>query len=194
MERAASELADMSSGRAVSWRSTEYRAAAARSPHLFLPASQVAFEAAGSGERRRQCLLRDLLDYARAEVLIPAAEAGGGAGLPTLEACATDLWIASRRATGSRETASSSRREAKGREAKGREARREARLAWMDLSAGPFSWGPSVGGRGVRAADSLPRVGKPRDGHAPSAGSALFSFALTHPDLFFLSFFVFPSS
>ena len=168
MERAASELADMSSGRAVSWRSSEYRAAAARSPHLFLPASQVAFEAAGSGEQRRQCLLRDLLDYARAEVLIPAAEAGGGAGLPTLEACATDLWIASRRATGSRETASSSRRA----EAKGEEARREARLAWMDLSAGPFSWGPSVG-RGVRAADSLPRVDKPKDRHAPSADEDL---------------------
>jgi hypothetical protein len=31
-----------------------------------------------------------------------------------------------------------------------------ARLGWLDLSAGPFHWGPIVGGEGVRTAGSLP--------------------------------------
>lgn len=30
----------------------------------------------------------------------------------------------------------------------------------MDLSAGPFAWGPAVGGEGVRTELSLPNVGK----------------------------------
>ncbi|XP_057806569.1 uncharacterized protein LOC131021402 isoform X1 [Salvia miltiorrhiza] len=34
------------------------------------------------------------------------------------------------------------------------------RWAFIDLSAGPFSWGPSVGGEGVRTAQSLPNVEK----------------------------------
>lgn len=34
------------------------------------------------------------------------------------------------------------------------------RWAFIDLSAGPFSWGPSVGGEGVRTDISLPNVGK----------------------------------
>ncbi|KAK9097652.1 hypothetical protein Syun_024697 [Stephania yunnanensis] len=34
------------------------------------------------------------------------------------------------------------------------------RWAFIDLSAGPFSWGPSVGGEGVRTELSLPNVGK----------------------------------
>nr|XP_010927142.1 uncharacterized protein LOC105049253 isoform X1 [Elaeis guineensis] len=34
------------------------------------------------------------------------------------------------------------------------------RWAFIDLTAGPFSWGPSVGGEGVRTELSLPNVGK----------------------------------
>ncbi|KAG6390922.1 hypothetical protein SASPL_148667 [Salvia splendens] len=34
------------------------------------------------------------------------------------------------------------------------------RWAFIDLSAGPFSWGPSVGGEGVRTEQSLPNVDK----------------------------------
>lgn len=34
------------------------------------------------------------------------------------------------------------------------------RWAFIDLSAGPFSWGPAVGGEGVRTNLSLPNVGK----------------------------------
>ncbi|KAG5564784.1 hypothetical protein RHGRI_000854 [Rhododendron griersonianum] len=34
------------------------------------------------------------------------------------------------------------------------------RWAFIDLSAGPFSWGPAVGGEGVRTELSLPNVGK----------------------------------
>ncbi|XP_012847974.1 PREDICTED: uncharacterized protein LOC105967932 [Erythranthe guttata] len=34
------------------------------------------------------------------------------------------------------------------------------RWAFVDLSAGPFSWGPSVGGEGVRTEQSLPNVEK----------------------------------
>lgn len=32
------------------------------------------------------------------------------------------------------------------------------RWAFVDLSAGPFSWGPAVGGEGVRTERSLPSV------------------------------------
>ncbi|XP_013722237.1 uncharacterized protein LOC106426071 isoform X2 [Brassica napus] len=35
-----------------------------------------------------------------------------------------------------------------------------SRWAFIDLTAGPFSWGPSVGGEGVRTVLSLPNVGK----------------------------------
>ena len=34
------------------------------------------------------------------------------------------------------------------------------RWAFIDLSAGPFSWGPAVGGEGVRTELSLPNVEK----------------------------------
>jgi hypothetical protein len=34
------------------------------------------------------------------------------------------------------------------------------RWAFIDLSAGPFSWGPAVGGEGVRTELSLPNVAK----------------------------------
>ncbi|KAK1269427.1 hypothetical protein QJS04_geneDACA014029 [Acorus gramineus] len=34
------------------------------------------------------------------------------------------------------------------------------RWAFIDLTAGPFSWGPAVGGEGVRTEHSLPNVGK----------------------------------
>lgn len=34
------------------------------------------------------------------------------------------------------------------------------RWAFIDLTAGPFSWGPAVGGEGVRTEFSLPNVGK----------------------------------
>lgn len=34
------------------------------------------------------------------------------------------------------------------------------RWAFIDLNAGPFSWGPSVGGEGVRTEASLPNVDK----------------------------------
>lgn len=34
----------------------------------------------------------------------------------------------------------------------------EARWALVDLSAGPFSWGPSLGGTGLRAVSSVPRL------------------------------------
>ncbi|KAL9263611.1 hypothetical protein AKJ16_DCAP08394 [Drosera capensis] len=34
------------------------------------------------------------------------------------------------------------------------------RWAFIDLTAGPFSWGPAVGGEGVRTEQSLPNVGK----------------------------------
>lgn len=33
-----------------------------------------------------------------------------------------------------------------------------ARYAWLDLSAGPFKWGPVVAGQGVRSHSTLPRV------------------------------------
>uniref|UniRef100_A0A1J3G1V8 DUF7906 domain-containing protein n=1 Tax=Noccaea caerulescens TaxID=107243 RepID=A0A1J3G1V8_NOCCA len=36
----------------------------------------------------------------------------------------------------------------------------KGRWAFIDLTAGPFSWGPSVGGEGVRTELSLPNVGK----------------------------------
>lgn len=36
----------------------------------------------------------------------------------------------------------------------------KGRWAFIDLTAGPFSWGPSVGGKGVRTELSLPNVGK----------------------------------
>lgn len=35
-----------------------------------------------------------------------------------------------------------------------------ARLAFIDLTAGPFTWGPAVGGEGVRTECSLPNVTK----------------------------------
>lgn len=35
-----------------------------------------------------------------------------------------------------------------------------SRFAFVDLSAGPFAWGPSVGGDGVRTELSLPNVEK----------------------------------
>jgi hypothetical protein len=33
-----------------------------------------------------------------------------------------------------------------------------SRYAWLDLSAGPFKWGPVVAGQGVRSHSTLPRV------------------------------------
>lgn len=35
-----------------------------------------------------------------------------------------------------------------------------SRWAFIDLTAGPFSWGPAVGGEGVRTEYSLPNVTK----------------------------------
>jgi hypothetical protein len=35
-----------------------------------------------------------------------------------------------------------------------------SRFAFVDLSAGPFAWGPAVGGDGVRSELSLPNVAK----------------------------------
>ena len=32
------------------------------------------------------------------------------------------------------------------------------RFGWIDLSAGPFAWGPTVGGSGVRSEETFPRV------------------------------------
>ncbi|EOY32199.1 Uncharacterized protein TCM_039797 isoform 1 [Theobroma cacao] len=37
---------------------------------------------------------------------------------------------------------------------------KDSRWAFIDLTAGPFSWGPAVGGEGVRTELSLPNVGK----------------------------------
>ncbi|TXG61175.1 hypothetical protein EZV62_012538 [Acer yangbiense] len=37
---------------------------------------------------------------------------------------------------------------------------KELKWAFIDLTAGPFSWGPAVGGEGVRTELSLPNVGK----------------------------------
>lgn len=32
------------------------------------------------------------------------------------------------------------------------------RYGWIDLSAGPFKWGPVIAGQGVRSLSTLPRV------------------------------------
>jgi hypothetical protein len=32
------------------------------------------------------------------------------------------------------------------------------RLAWIDLGAGPFTWGPVIGGESIKSEHSLPRV------------------------------------
>ncbi|RVW36942.1 hypothetical protein CK203_094916 [Vitis vinifera] len=37
----------------------------------------------------------------------------------------------------------------------------KGQMGIIDLSAGPFSWGPAVGGEGVRTELSLPNVKKP---------------------------------
>lgn len=41
----------------------------------------------------------------------------------------------------------------------------DGRWAMIDLSAGPFSWGPIVGGEGVRSSHSLPRVAELLEAH-----------------------------
>lgn len=59
------------------------------------------------------------------------------------------------------------------------------RFAFVDLSAGPFAWGPSVGGDGVRTELSLPNVAKTVGavaGHLPTQSSFIcliyFSYCL----------------
>jgi hypothetical protein len=71
-----------------------------------------------------------MLSYggARARELLTEAYAGTtrGGGRAS-EDCLVDLWLAD-----------------------------SGRFGWVDLSAGPFQWGPVVGGEGVRTASSLP--------------------------------------
>lgn len=52
-----------------------------------------------------------------------------------------------------------------------------SRWAFIDLTAGPFSWGPAVGGEGVRTELSLPNVGK-TIGAVEGAIIILFFFCL----------------
>ena len=46
------------------------------------------------------------------------------------------------------------------------------RLAWVDLGAGPFAWGPVVGGEGVRTHSSLPDLRGAWQGPEPDLGVA----------------------
>ena len=49
------------------------------------------------------------------------------------------------------------------------------RWAFIDLSAGPFSWGPAVGGEGVRTELSLPNVEKTIGAVSGTADTSLIS-------------------
>lgn len=55
------------------------------------------------------------------------------------------------------------------------------RWAFIDLTAGPFSWGPSVGGEGVRTELSLPNVQKT----IGAVAGVLDSFSLINTLFFF---------
>lgn len=52
-----------------------------------------------------------------------------------------------------------------------------SRFAFVDLTAGPFSWGPAVGGDGVRTEHTLPNVAKTV---GAVAGQFFFSFFFVH--------------
>lgn len=54
-----------------------------------------------------------------------------------------------------------------------------SRWAFIDLTAGPFAWGPAVGGEGVRTELSLPNVGK-TIGAVEGSISSSFSQMLLH--------------
>lgn len=53
-----------------------------------------------------------------------------------------------------------------------------SRWAFIDLSAGPFSWGPAVGGDGVRTEASLPNV--ERTIGSASGSNDVFDFGWVH--------------
>ena len=50
------------------------------------------------------------------------------------------------------------------------------------MSAGPFSWGPAVGGEGVRTELSLPNIGKTV---GAVAGMSIWCSVLVHKYVFF---------
>ncbi|PNY05272.1 hypothetical protein L195_g001717 [Trifolium pratense] len=57
------------------------------------------------------------------------------------------------------------------------------RWAFIDLSAGPFSWGPAVGGEGVRTEASLPNV--ERTIGSTSGSNDVFDFGWVHAGLIY---------
>lgn len=57
------------------------------------------------------------------------------------------------------------------------------RWAFIDLSAGPFSWGPAVGGEGVRTEASLPNV--ERTTGSASGSNDVFDFGCVHASLIY---------
>eukprot|EP00899_Mesostigma_viride_P023409 jgi/Mesvir1/4252/Mv22219-RA.2 len=78
-----------------------------------------------------QLFLYDLekaLSEGNAEEFAEAWELVSSAGRGHKEACLVDMWMATKR------------------------------YAFIDLSAGPFEWGPMVGGGGLRTKDTIPRV------------------------------------
>jgi hypothetical protein len=60
-----------------------------------------------------------------------------------------------------------------------------SRWAFIDLSAGPFSWGPAVGGEGVRTEASLPNV--ERTIGSASGSNDVFDFGWVHAGLIYSS-------
>lgn len=58
-----------------------------------------------------------------------------------------------------------------------------SRWAFIDLSAGPFSWGPAVGGEGVRTEASLPNV--ERTTGSASGSNDVFDFGFVHASLIY---------
>ena len=209
MHFAARELADMTSGQAIRWRSASFQA----NPPSSLPHTQASKDAAAAavrareshdtnlkgamkaakkaatarskaeGARRRQLVLRDLLEAARLEARAGGAgsnEGGKGLGwLPPAASCSTDLWVSApghaqasdypgraalvapanvwgQAAVEAQAAAASADAQA----LHGGWRHGAARMAWVDLSAGPFKWGPTVGGKAVRTLESLPEVPK----------------------------------
>jgi hypothetical protein len=56
------------------------------------------------------------------------------------------------------------------------------RFAFIDLGAGPFAWGPSVGGDGVRTELSLPNVAKSFGGYDFLSSLLLLFVVILYPE------------
>lgn len=161
--RITQELDDMSVGRFVNWKAEELPPPSLRSPIEFKGSGTDHALRVGSalaksvGQQRRRAVLCDLLDLARWRKHSHHV---------THEHHLTDMWVSSIEFSVSRRAGPAQPRPPRleittntaAPSVATPRAGMKSRVAWIDLSAGPFRWGETYGGRGVRSETSLPRV------------------------------------